>query len=388
MEQISAHTDCESDPERVSDAEAGSIEGPPCKGIEEAVKVLSDINTSLGADDQIICKVQQVQFRKYKEYTAGIFRIELLKQQDELSSTGHAIIAKGIHHHNEKIPHEVRILTDLSIQSSKNPLNPPKLLHVSIYNNIVWIFMEEITRAKLSVNWNDEDVMQAGFVLGRFNGYFSGDNLAGLMWADTGYLKHYLQGGRMHPSPLTETLYLAAKAGYHSASVAVEALDKVVSNYSFYENWLLLQPICLSHNDPTLDNIFLQSSGKPPRAIDWESCTLCPLGFDPVYPLWGSIITGSLSVNEEALMQGYIAGLKDVGFYGYDFVDMVFSFHVVLRALNHKGFRQQWDFVRLEGTPRPALMFGCWWALEATTLFVAKHAKRLVKALKEDRLTA
>lgn len=354
------------------------MEKPLVKDIEKAVSNMVADFPAIASRGGIDCRVSELQFRKYKPQTVGVLVVELCPTPGQADREKLKIIVKGIYCKGKDVPHEAKVLSNSLVQSEYNSLRPPKLYHTAVADDITWLFMEEVKSHKLSINWNNKNLGDLGYTLGSFNGFFSGEVLEDLMWIDTGYCSQYLQQGEMQASSIVESLEKAGEAGYKCALLAADSLKCILDNYSYFKKWLLSQPICLSHNDTTPENIYLQSDGVF-RAIDWESCTLCPIGFDPIYPVWGGSVLGSASYNEDALLKGYRNGLLNSGInIPYDELSKIFSFHIVLRAINHKGLKDQWDSMLYFGAPQPALMFGCWWALESTTLLVAKHAKKLV----------
>lgn len=195
-----------------------------------------------------------------------------------------------------------------------------------VYEHVqdAWIWLEEIEEGDETV-WSQEQFQRAARCLGRFAGaYLTGRPVPGFPWlcaslfrsfyADGGWWARFMDPASAKnawQSPLVQAVYLGA---LQSGVLAIwsEKWQWVAANERL--------PRVLCHNDAHRRNLMLRAAGEL-VAIDWGFSGPGGLGND-----LGELVGTSLSyftldpadapALEEAVLEGYQAGLRDAGWEG------------------------------------------------------------------------
>jgi hypothetical protein len=186
-----------------------------------------------------------------------------------------------------------------------------------------WIWLEEVAEG-IGSQWPLEHYGRVARHVGRFNGAYLVDRpLPGRSWLSSNWLRHYVE----QSAPAIEPLRNALARPWGRRWLPEEDSDQFFRLWAERELYLdaldrLPQTIC--HFDVFRRNLFARKSADGDDqtvVIDWAFVGRGPIGADLNPLVWMSIALsgvemGKLQELEETVFEGYLEGLRDVGWQG------------------------------------------------------------------------
>ena len=355
------------------------VVAPPSKAIEQMVKGEEGAEKIGNGYILLEYKTEKIKYIGVNQKTAGIYKIHVKTGEVSGSKTEekskNTLIAKAVHAAKGNSSIESKILQENTLQAKQNPIKPPRLLHRYINGPTEWIFMEELPVCDRNSQWNAKEVELLGYALGQFNGIYRGEKLKVINNLNVSYFQKLIQAIKQAGSTV-KILMAAGEKGHHKAKKAADGLKVFLNNWLVWQHYLCQQPLVFCHNDPNFTNVKKPSKEGETSAIDWEFAGLAPLGFDPAVTLWSSTSRG-IYVQEKELFAGYQKGLEIQKVQPVLSIELLFSIHIVLRAVVFPIFRQQWEYVVKTGQPKNLAMFGSWDDLQACMDILLKHLDKV-----------
>lgn len=339
------------------------------KAIEnyKKIKILSESFSSYS--------VKCIEYSKTNINTVNIYQIVLHDNKENIKSDN-TIILKGIRTLKGVRPHELIVMQDEMINSMHNPIRPPHIYHTVVGEDIAWIFMEKVVDFKPFNLWDSDDIYLTGQSLGSFNFYLN-DKIKKIEWLNLSYYHETIIKAASNINTLINTLNLVGKKGCAVAENACNAMKKFAKNFPVWQQWLNNQELVLCHNDTNITNLFLNPHTGKIRAIDWDKCGLSPMGFDIGQLMFSTLARGHGKIDENRIVEGYFAGLKEKGAKFDKEVLYLISMHIVLRTLKTHLLRIQWDNILNKGELESKVFYHTLPTLLSGTELLLRHTERL-----------
>jgi hypothetical protein len=186
-----------------------------------------------------------------------------------------------------------------------------------------WIWLEEVAE-EIGAQWPLEHYGLVARHLGQFNGAYLVDRpLPGWSWLSADWLRHYVEQSAPAMEPLRDTL----ASPWGSRWLPEEHSDPFFDLWAERERYLdaldrLPQTIC--HFDIFRRNLFARKTvdgDDQTVVIDWAFVGRGPIGADLNPLVWMSIALAGVGLDEsqeleEIAFEGYLEGLRDVGWQG------------------------------------------------------------------------
>ncbi len=183
-----------------------------------------------------------------------------------------------------------------------------------------WLWLEDLA-PNAKKDWSLENHYQAAKCIGKFNGVWMNRPLPAASWMKYNHVRQYLEGAapsfqrlfRERDQPILRRLFPPAE---------VDSLAELWQRRE--ENFKILQrlPQTFCHGDAQVTNLFLINKANgdvETAAIDWEGAGLAAIGMDAALILLYSIYKmdeNSAPDLDQALFQGYLEGLRAIGWRG------------------------------------------------------------------------